>query len=33
MRLCVLIDNIGKGFFMTGHSEKGYQFQNVEYTV
>ena len=29
MRLCVLIDNIGKGFFMTGHSEKGYQFQNL----
>ena len=24
---------IGKGCFLTGHSEKGYQFQNVEQTV
>ena len=22
-----------KGLFLTGHSEKGYQFQNVEHTV
>ena len=22
-----------KGLLLTGHSEKGYQFQNVEYTV
>ena len=22
--ICVLIDNIGKGHFLTGHSEKGY---------
>ena len=28
-KVCVLIDNIGKGYFLTGHSEKGYQFQNV----
>ena len=26
----LLIDNIGKGYFLTGHSEKGDQFQNVE---
>ena len=32
-KVCVLIDNIGKGYFLTGHSEKGYQFQNVERTV
>ena len=30
---CVLIDNLGKGYFLIGHSEKGYQFQNVEHTV
>ena len=24
---------IGKGYFLTGYSEKGYQFQNVEHTV
>ena len=29
----VLIYFIGKGYFWTGHSEKGYQFQNVEHTV
>ena len=23
----------GKRYFLTGHSEKGYQFQNVEHTV
>ena len=28
-----LIDNIGKGYFLTRHSEKGYQSQNVEHTV
>ena len=32
-RVYVLIDNIGKDSFLTGHSEKGYQFQNVEHTV
>ena len=34
--LSYISDNTGKGFFMTlsfGHSEKGYQFQNVEHTV
>ena len=31
--VCVLIDNIGKGSFLTGHSEKGYHFQNVDRTV
>ena len=31
--VCVLIDNIGKDYFLTGHSEKGYKFQNVERTV
>ena len=25
--------DIGKGYFLTGHSEKGYQFQNVGHTV
>ena len=25
-RVCVLINYIGKGYFLTGHSEKGYQF-------
>ena len=29
----VLIYYIGKGYFLTGHSEKGYQFQNVGHTV
>ena len=29
----VLIYYIGKGYFLTGHCEKGYQFQNVEHTV
>ena len=29
----VLIYYIGKGYFLTGHSEKRYQFQNVEQTV
>ena len=28
-RVCVLIYYIGKGYFLTGHSEKGYQFQNM----
>ena len=28
-----LINYIGKGYFLTGQSEKGYQFQNVEHTV
>ena len=32
-KVCVLIDNIRKGYFLIGHSEKGYQFQNVERTV
>ena len=32
-RVGVLIYYIGKGYFLTGHSEKGYQFQNVEHTV
>ena len=32
-RVCVLIYYIGKGYFLTGHSEKGYQFQNVGHTV
>ena len=32
-RVGVLIDYIGKGYFLTGHSEKGHQFQNVEHTV
>ena len=31
-RVCVLI-YIGKGYFLTGQSKKGYQFQNVEHTV
>ena len=29
----VLIYYIGKGNFLTGHREEGYQFQNVEHTV
>ena len=32
-RLCVLIYYIGKGYLLTGKSEKGYQFQNVEHTI
>ena len=32
-RVCVLIYYIGKGYFLTGESEKGYQYQNVEHTV
>ena len=32
-RVCVLIYYIGNGYFLTGYSEKGYQFQNVEHTV
>ena len=32
-RVGVLIYYIGKGYFVIGHSEKGYQFQNVEHTV
>ena len=29
----VLIYFIGKGYLLTGHGEKGYQFQNVKHTV
>ena len=32
-RVGVLIYYIGKGYFLTGHSEKGYQFQNSGHTV
>ena len=32
-RVGILIYYTGKGYFLTGHSEKGYQFQNVEHTV
>ena len=32
-RVCVLIYCIGKGYFLTGQSEKGYQFQNFGHTV
>ena len=32
-REVVLIYYIGNDYFLTGHSEKGYQFQNVEHTV
>ena len=28
-----LIYYIGRGYFLTGHSDKGYQFQNVGHTV
>ena len=28
-----IVGCIGKGYFLTGHSEKGYQFQNAEHTV
>ena len=33
VRVGVLIYYIGKGCFLTGHSEKGYQFQNFGHTV
>ena len=35
-RVCVLINCIGNGYFLTGQSKrgiKGYQFHNVEHTV
>ena len=32
-RVDVEIDKIGKGYFLTGHSEKGYRFQNLEHIV
>ena len=32
-RVSVLIYYIEKGYFLTGHSEKGYQFQNVKHSV
>ena len=32
-RVGILISYIGKGYFLTGHGEKGYQFQNVRHTV
>ena len=32
-RVGILIYYTGKGYFLTGHSEKGYQFKNVEHTV
>ena len=32
-RVSVLIYYTGKGYFLTRHSEKGYQFQNVEHSV
>ena len=32
-RVYALIYYIGKGYFLTGQSEKGYQFRNVEHTV
>ena len=32
-RVGILIYYTGKGYYLTGHSEKGYQFQNVEHTV
>ena len=32
-RVCVLFYYIGMGYFLTGQSEKGYQFQNGEHTV
>ena len=32
-RVGVLIYYNGKGYFLTGHSEKGYQFQNSRHTV
>ena len=33
IRVFILIYYIGKGYFLTGQSENGYQFQNVEHTV
>ena len=32
-RVRVLIYYVGKGYFLTGHSENGYQFQNFGHTV
>ena len=32
-RVGILIYYTGNGYFLTGHSEKGYQFQNVEHTI
>ena len=32
-RVCVLIYYIDKGYFLTGHNEKGYQFQNTQFRV
>ena len=32
-RVGVLIYYIGKGYFLTGHSENGHQFQNFGHTV
>ena len=32
-RVGVLIYYIGKGYFLTGHTEKGYQFQNLGHIV
>ena len=32
-RVCVLIYYIEKDYFLTGQSEKGYQFQNVQHIV
>ena len=32
-RVCVLIYYIEKGYILTAHSKKGYQFQNAEHTV
>ena len=33
VRVSVFIYYIGKGYFLTGHSEKGYQYQNFGHTV
>ena len=32
-RVSVLIYYTGKGYVLTAHSEKGYQFQNVKHSV
>ena len=32
-RVSVLIYYTGKGYFLTGHNENGYQLQNVEHSV
>ena len=32
-RVSFIIVYNGKGYYLTGHSEKGYQFQNGEHTV